>query len=66
MRPAHAEIPDHSHFIGKPYRARELLGEVNDMMRAGDQLGRASIGVLVDRFDELDLPCAWVGLSSQA
>jgi hypothetical protein len=33
MRPAKAEIPDHGHFIGKPYLANELLGEVNDMMR---------------------------------
>jgi CheY-like chemotaxis protein len=32
MRPAQAEIPDHGHFIGKPYRANELLDEVNDMM----------------------------------
>jgi hypothetical protein len=32
MRPAEAEIPDHGHFIGKPYRANELLDEVNDMM----------------------------------
>jgi two-component system, response regulator PdtaR len=33
LRPAQAEIPDHGHFIAKPYRATELLGEVNDMMR---------------------------------
>jgi two-component system, response regulator PdtaR len=33
IAPAQAEIPDHGHFIGKPYRARDLLGEVNDMMR---------------------------------
>jgi two-component system, response regulator PdtaR len=32
IRPAQAEIPDHSHFIAKPYRANELLDEVNDMM----------------------------------
>jgi CheY-like chemotaxis protein len=33
LRPAEEEIPDHGHFIAKPYRATELLGEVNDMMR---------------------------------
>jgi two-component system, response regulator PdtaR len=32
IKPAQAEIPDHGHFIGKPYRANELLDEVNDMM----------------------------------
>jgi CheY-like chemotaxis protein len=32
IKPAEAEIPDHGHFIGKPYRAKDLLGEVNDMM----------------------------------
>jgi two-component system, response regulator PdtaR len=32
IKPTEAEIPDHGHFIGKPYRANELLGEVNDMM----------------------------------
>jgi DNA-binding NtrC family response regulator len=32
IKPADAEIPDHGHFIGKPYQANELLGEVNDMM----------------------------------
>jgi two-component system, response regulator PdtaR len=31
-RPAQAEIPDHGHFIAKPYRANELIGEVNEMM----------------------------------
>jgi two-component system, response regulator PdtaR len=33
MKPAEAEIPDHGHFIGKPYGANELLDEVNDMIR---------------------------------
>jgi CheY-like chemotaxis protein len=33
LKPTEAEIPDHGHFIGKPYQANELLGEVNDMMR---------------------------------
>jgi two-component system, response regulator PdtaR len=32
IKPAEAEIPDHGHFIGKPYREKDLLGEVNDMM----------------------------------
>jgi two-component system, response regulator PdtaR len=32
VKPAEAEIPDHGHFIGKPYRANELLGEVNEMI----------------------------------
>jgi DNA-binding NtrC family response regulator len=34
-RPTEAEIPDHGRFIAKPYRANELLGEVNDMLRQG-------------------------------
>jgi two-component system, response regulator PdtaR len=33
LRPAKAEIPDDGRFVAKPYRANELLGEVNDMMR---------------------------------
>jgi two-component system, response regulator PdtaR len=33
IKPAEAEIPDHGRFMGKPYRANELLVEVNDMMR---------------------------------
>jgi two-component system, response regulator PdtaR len=33
LRPAQAEIPDDGRFVAKPYRANELLGEVNDMMR---------------------------------
>jgi two-component system, response regulator PdtaR len=32
IKPTEAEIPDHGHFLGKPYEANELLGEVNDMM----------------------------------
>jgi two-component system, response regulator PdtaR len=31
-KPAQADIPDRGRFIGKPYRANELLAEVNDMM----------------------------------
>jgi two-component system, response regulator PdtaR len=33
IKPAKAEIPDDGRFVGKPYRANELLGEVNDLMR---------------------------------
>jgi CheY-like chemotaxis protein len=33
IEPAEAEIPDHGRFVGKPYRATELLGEMNDMLR---------------------------------
>ncbi len=33
IKPAEAEIPDDGRFVGKPYRANELLGEVNDLMR---------------------------------
>jgi two-component system, response regulator PdtaR len=36
IKPTEAEIPDHGHFIGKPYRAKELLGEVNDMLRKAE------------------------------
>jgi two-component system, response regulator PdtaR len=32
IKPTEAEIPDHGHFIGKPYREKDLLGEVNDMI----------------------------------
>jgi two-component system, response regulator PdtaR len=32
MRPTRAEIPDHGRFVAKPYRASELLGQVNDLM----------------------------------
>jgi two-component system, response regulator PdtaR len=32
IKPAQAEIPDHGHFIGKPYRANDLLSEMNDML----------------------------------
>ena len=31
-RPTRAEIPDDGRFVSKPYRADELLGEVNDLM----------------------------------
>jgi two-component system, response regulator PdtaR len=32
VRPARAEIPDDGRFVAKPYRASELLGQVNDLM----------------------------------
>jgi len=43
IKPAEAEIPDHGHFIGKPYRANELLGEVNNMLRKAWQLPRSVV-----------------------
>jgi CheY-like chemotaxis protein len=33
VKPAQEEIPDHGHFIGKPYQANDLLSEVNDVLR---------------------------------
>jgi two-component system, response regulator PdtaR len=33
IKPAQAEIPDDGRFVAKPYRANELLGEVNDTRR---------------------------------
>ena len=32
-RPNQAEIPDHGRFVGKPYREKDLLDEVRDLMR---------------------------------
>ena len=32
-RPTQAEIPDHGRFVGKPYREKDLLDEVRDLMR---------------------------------
>jgi CheY-like chemotaxis protein len=32
QQPSKAEIPDDGRFIAKPYRARELLGQVNEML----------------------------------
>jgi hypothetical protein len=28
-RPAQADIPDHGHFLEKPYRAREVISEID-------------------------------------
>jgi hypothetical protein len=30
--PAQAEIPDHGRFVSKPYREKDLLNEVHDLM----------------------------------
>jgi FixJ family two-component response regulator len=32
-RPAQAEIPDRGRFVSKPYREKDLLDEVRDLMR---------------------------------
>ena len=32
-RPTSTEIPDHGRFIAKPYRAKELLAHINDLLR---------------------------------
>jgi hypothetical protein len=31
-----AEIADDGHFIGKPYQAKELLGEIDEMFKEDD------------------------------
>jgi CheY-like chemotaxis protein len=33
VRPAQAEIPDDGRFLAKPYREKDLLAEVDDLMR---------------------------------
>jgi len=33
MRPATADIPDHGHFLAKPYRAKEVIGEIDALAR---------------------------------
>jgi hypothetical protein len=33
VKPTKAEIPDDGRFVGKPYRAKDLLGEVDELMR---------------------------------
>jgi two-component system, response regulator PdtaR len=33
---AEAEIPDHGRFVAKPYRAAELLDQVDDMIHKGN------------------------------
>jgi CheY-like chemotaxis protein len=32
IKPAQAEIPDDGRFVAKPYRAKDLLGELDDLM----------------------------------
>jgi CheY-like chemotaxis protein len=32
-RPSRSEIPDDGRFLAKPYRARELLAQIDDLMR---------------------------------
>jgi two-component system, response regulator PdtaR len=32
VKPAQVDIPDDGRFVGKPYRATELLGEADDLM----------------------------------
>jgi two-component system, response regulator PdtaR len=41
IKPTEAEIPDHGHFLGKPYREKDLLGEMNDMMGKPDHRTRS-------------------------
>jgi hypothetical protein len=36
VRPTKAEIADDGHFIGKPYQAKELLGEIDEMFKEND------------------------------
>ena len=32
------EMPDHGRFVAKPYRAKELLGQVDDMIHKGNSI----------------------------
>jgi two-component system, response regulator PdtaR len=36
MKPAPSDIPDDGRFVAKPYRAKDLLGEVDDLMRKSE------------------------------
>jgi two-component system, response regulator PdtaR len=36
MKPAPSEIPDDGRFVAKPYRAKDLFGEVDDLMRKSE------------------------------
>ena len=36
IKPTEAEIADHGSFISKPYRAKELLGEINELFKEDD------------------------------
>ena len=44
QRPSRAEIPDDSRFMPKPYRARDLLGHVAEMVPRSDRLYIGSDG----------------------
>jgi two-component system, response regulator PdtaR len=36
VKPTKAEIADHGRFIRKPYRAKELLGEIDELLKEDD------------------------------
>ena len=36
VHPTKAEIADHGRFIGKPYQAKELLGEIDGLLKEDD------------------------------
>jgi two-component system, response regulator PdtaR len=36
MKPAPSDIPDDGRFVAKPYRAKDLFGEVDDLMRKSE------------------------------
>jgi CheY-like chemotaxis protein len=35
LKPAETDIPDHGHFLGKPYRSKEMITEVDALLRDG-------------------------------
>jgi hypothetical protein len=37
-KPTEKEMPDHGRFVAKPYRAEELLGQVDDMIHKGNSI----------------------------
>jgi two-component system, response regulator PdtaR len=37
-KPTEEEMPDHGRFVAKPYRAEELLGQVDDMIHKGNSI----------------------------
>ena len=37
-KPTEEEMPDHGPFVAKPYRAEELLGQVDDMIHKGNSI----------------------------
>jgi two-component system, response regulator PdtaR len=40
LRPSTAEIPDHGHFLSKPYRGREVIEEVDTLL--GNEQGSSA------------------------